>query len=192
MQQRIGVATWNGGFNPFATAGSTDVTPRNFVAGFSPGMPAIEDRLLCARAESSWCSLEPGSWSAVRALTIIVEDNTAPAAAIGGQLTEGGWRRATQGVSFSGSDVGGGVRLGETLIDGARVALTEYPCAMVLVGSEWRGTRMRPCEPSASGSAAVATTAFSDGPHTLGHYARSGTAPSISPGMPRAPRLERC
>jgi len=51
------------------------------------------------------------------------------------------------------------------------VALGEYPCAKVLVGSEWRGTRMRPCESSAAGSATVATTSFSDGPHTLGHCA---------------------
>jgi len=90
MEQRIGAGTWNGGFSPFATASSTDVTPRNFVAGFSSGMPALEDRLLCARAASNWCSLETGSWSAVRALTITLEDNTAPAAGIGGQLTEGG------------------------------------------------------------------------------------------------------
>ena len=39
-------------------------TPREFVAGFTPPVPAFEDRLLCARAESKWCSLEPGSWSA--------------------------------------------------------------------------------------------------------------------------------
>lgn len=169
MQQRIGVGTWNGGFDAFAVAGATDVTPREFVAGFASAMPALEDRLLCARAESKWCSLSPGSWSAVRALTITLEDNAAPAAGLGGDLTAGGWRRGAQAVGFWGSDVGGGVRFGETLLDGARVALTEYPCAKALIGSEWRGTRMRPCEPSASGAATVATTSFSDGPHTLGH-----------------------
>ncbi len=70
--------------------------PRSFVAGFSPPAPAIEDRLLCARAETKWCSLEPGSWSAVRALTITIEDDGAPGAAIGGDLTAGGWRRGVQ------------------------------------------------------------------------------------------------
>ena len=55
-------------------------TPRDFVAGFSPPQPALEDRLLCARAESKWCSLDPGSWSALRALTITVEDDYAPGA----------------------------------------------------------------------------------------------------------------
>jgi hypothetical protein len=171
MQQRIGVGTSGGGFEPFAIAGATDVTPRDFVAGFASPMPALEDRLLCARAESSWCSLEPGSWSAVRALTITLEDDAAPAAGIGGELTAGGWRRGAQAVQFWGSDVGGGIRFGETLLDGARVALAQYPCAEALIGSEWRGTRMRPCEPSASGAATVATTNFSDGPHTLGHCA---------------------
>src|ERR1700710_2845860 len=57
IEQRIGVANWNGGFDPFAAAATTDATPREFVAGFSPAQPALEDRLLCARAESKWCSL---------------------------------------------------------------------------------------------------------------------------------------
>ena len=171
MEQRIGVGTSSGGFNVFAAASATDVTPRNFVAGFSPAMPSLEDRLLCARAESKWCGLESDSWSAVRALTITVEDNTGPGAGIGGDLTAGGWRRGAQSVSFWGSDTGGGIRFGETLLDGARVALAEYPCAKELITGEWRGTRMRPCEPSASGAANVATTNFSDGPHVLGHCA---------------------
>ncbi|MEX2108769.1 MAG: hypothetical protein WD827_07780 [Solirubrobacterales bacterium] len=183
MEQRIGAGTWSGGFSPFASAASTDVTPRNFVAGFSPGVPAIEDRLLCARAESKWCSLDASSWSAVRALTLTVEDNGGPAAGIGGDLTAGGWRRGIQGVQFWGSDGGGGIRYGETSIDGARVALAEYPCAKEMIGGEWRGTRMRPCEPSASGSAIVMTANFSDGPHTLGHCATdfAGNAACVAP-----------
>ena len=40
--------------------------------------PAIEDRLLCARLESNSCSLEQESWSAVRALTLTVEDGQVP------------------------------------------------------------------------------------------------------------------
>lgn len=183
MEQRIGAVTSSGGFNVFASAGSTDVTPRNFVVGFSSPMLALEDRLLCARAESKWCSLEPGSWSAVRALTITVEDNTGPGAGIGGDLTAGGWRRGVQGVGFWGSDGGSGIRFGETLLDGARVALTEYPCAKEMIGGEWRGTRMRPCETSASGGANVATASFSDGPHTLGHCATdfAGNTACVAP-----------
>jgi hypothetical protein len=183
MEQRIGVGTASGGFSPFAVASGTDVTPQTFVAGFSSPMPALEDRLLCARAENKWCSLEPGSWSAIRALTITLEDNAPPAAGMGGPLTAGGWHRGDQAVQFSGSDTGGGVRFGETLLDGARVALTEYPCAETMISGEWRGTRMRPCEPSASGSATVSTTNFSDGPHTLGHCATdfAGNASCVAP-----------
>jgi hypothetical protein len=171
FEQRIGVGTPSGGFAPFATAASTDVTLRDFVAGFSPPMPALEDRLLCARGASKWCSLEPGSWSAARALTITIQDDAAPSAGIGGPLTSGGWRRGSQAIQFWGADVGGGIRFGESMLDGARVALFEYPCAKAMIGGEWRGTRMRPCEPSAAGGANVATTNFSDGPHALGHCA---------------------
>jgi hypothetical protein len=169
MEQRIGVGTWNGGFDVFAAAGGTDTTPREFVAGFNPAQPALEDRLLCAKAEAKWCSLEPGSWSAIRALTITVQDDLGPAAAIGGDITAGGWRRGVQGVSFWGSDTGGGVRFGETAVDGARVNLTEYSCAKALIGGVWEATQMRPCSLGVSAGAPLDTTRFSDGPHSIHH-----------------------
>jgi hypothetical protein len=183
LEQRIGAGTASGGFDPFVSANGTDVTPRAFVAGFTPGVPAIEDRLLCARAESKWCSLDPGSWSAVRALTFTLEDDVPPIAGIGGDLTAGGWRRGAQGVAFWGNDNGAGVRFGETLLDGARVALDEYDCSLANVDGEWRGTRMQPCLTSVSGSASVATTGFSDGSHSLGHCATdfAGNVACISP-----------
>jgi hypothetical protein len=170
IEQRIGTMS-PAGFSPFAVAAATDVSPRSFVAGFSPPAPAIEDRLLCARAESKWCSLEPGSWSAVRAVTITIEDDGAPGAAIAGDLTAGGWQRGTRTVGFWGNDGGAGVRFGETWVDGARVDQTEYLCQKALIGGEWLGTRMQPCLPLVSGSTAVDTTRFSDGPHALRHCA---------------------
>jgi len=172
LEQRIGVGNWNGGFDVFAGAAGTDVTPRDFVAGFSSPQPALEDRLLCARAESKWCSLEPGSWSALRALTITVQDDGAPAAGVsGGDLLAGGWRRGGQSLSYWGSDGGSGVRFGETGLSGVRVEMREYPCAKAMIGGEWRATKMQPCLTGVSGSTTVDTTRFSDGAHLLGHCA---------------------
>jgi hypothetical protein len=169
FEQRIGVGTWNGGFDVFAAAAGTDVAPREFVAGIDPAQPALEDRLLCAKPESKWCSLDPGSWSSIRALTITIQDDQGPGAWIGGDILSGGWRRGGQGVAFSGWDTGGGVRLGETSVDGARVNLTEYPCAKALVGGVWKATQMQPCSLGASAGAAIDTTRFSDGPHSIHH-----------------------
>jgi len=169
IEQRIGVGTWNGGFDVFAAASGTDTTPREFVAGFNPAQPALEDRLLCAKAESKWCSLEPGSWSAIRALTITIQDDQPPSAGLGGEITAGGWRRGVQNAAFQGSDVGAGVRYGETDVDGARVNLTEYGCAKASIGGEWRATQMQPCSLAVSGGAAIDTTRFSDGPHGIHH-----------------------
>jgi hypothetical protein len=170
MEQRIGVGNGTGSFDPFLAASSTDATPREFVAGFASPQPALEDRLLCARGEDKWCSLESSSWAGLRALTITVEDSTPPGAWItGGDLTDGGWRRGAQFVAISGYDAGAGVRFGETSLDGARVGLTEYPCAKASIGGEWRGTRMQPCLTNVSTTQTVATTSFSDGPHTLVH-----------------------
>ncbi|MGN6663774.1 MAG: hypothetical protein ACTHK6_06180 [Solirubrobacterales bacterium] len=172
IEQRLGGAEADGGFSPFLAAATTDTTPREFTKGFPAPVAAFEDRLLCARAESKWCSLEQGSWSALRALTITVEDPTAPGAWLaGGDLLAGGWRRGDQSVAVTASDAGSGVRFGETKLDGARVGFTEYPCAKASIGGEWRATRMQPCLTTVSATHAVATAGFSDGPHTLVHCA---------------------
>ena len=167
LEQRIGAVNPGGGFDPFASAASTDTTPTEFVAGFAAPMPALEDRLLCARAESKSCSLAAQSWSALRALTITIEDPGGPAAAIAGDLVNGGWRRGAQGVVVFGSDGGSGVRFGEATLDGARVAMTEFPCNKAEIGGEWRGTTMRPCLTGVQDGYAVDTTNFSDGPHDV-------------------------
>jgi hypothetical protein len=168
MEQRIGTGNWSGGFDPFAIASGTDVNPRIFSASFSVPQPVLEDRLLCARPESKWCSIEPDSWSAVRALTITLFDGYTPVpGAAGAELAAGGWRRGAQRVNYWDADVGGGVRYGETLLDGARVGLTEYECAKAFIDGEWRATRMQPCPTGAASEVTVQTTNFSDGPHEL-------------------------
>ncbi|HYG95505.1 MAG TPA: hypothetical protein VD741_00225 [Solirubrobacterales bacterium] len=172
FEHRLGAINWAGGFEPQFSAGGTDTAPREFTRGFSVPVAGFESRLLCARAESKWCSLDPGSWSGLRALTITVEDPIGPSAGItGGDLVAGGWRRGVQAVSFTSSDAGSGVRFGETRLDGARVGLTEYPCAKVSVGGEWRAARMQPCLTTVSQTHVVSTAGFSDGQHNLVHCA---------------------
>jgi hypothetical protein len=169
IEQRLG-GVGGGGFSPFLTASVTETTPREFTKGFPQPVAAFEDRLLCARGEDKWCSLDPGSWSGLRALTITVEDPTPPAASIsGGDLVAGGWRRGVQSAAVGGSDSGSGVRFGETKLDGARVGFTEYACAKALISGEWRGTRMQPCPTSVAATHTVNTAGFSDGAHALVH-----------------------
>jgi hypothetical protein len=202
IEQRIGVINWGGGFEPQLSAAATDVAPRDFVLGFPIWVAALEDRLLCARGESSSCSLAAGSWSALRALTITVEDPGAPVYARDeGPLAEPGWKRGTQSLAVAGGDVGSGIRFGETSLDGARVVLTEYPCEKASIGGEWRATRMRPCLTSVSTTHSIATTTFSDGPHSLAHCVtdfagNSACAPTRTvlidnnpPAHPRSPAL---
>jgi hypothetical protein len=166
FEQRIG-GVGGGGFDPFLAAAATDTVPREFTHGFSPGVGAVEDRLLCARGADKWCSLEPGSWSALRAVTLTLDDPGSPAAVIGGDLVAGGWRRGSQNTYIWGGDQGSGVRLGEVFVDGARVVAREFPCAMVSVGGEWRGARMQPCSQGVDSWESVPTTTLSDGPHAV-------------------------
>lgn len=184
MEQRIGVGTPSGGFSPFLIASATNAAPREFVRGFSPPMPALEDRLLCARAESKWCSLEKTSWSGLRAVTITLEDGVAPSAGLGGAILAGGWLRGNVPAAVWGNDVGSGVRFGETLIDGARVGLTEYPCEKAMIGGEWRGIRMQPCHTAVSGTHWIATTTFSDGPHSVAHCVADFAGSGACTGSP--------
>ena len=170
IEQRLGSVDSAGGFAPFLAAASTDTALREFSKGFPAPVPALEDRLLCARAESKWCSLEQSSWSSLRGLTLTIDDPTPPGARIsGGSLTTPGWHRGVQTLDVGGYDAGAGVRYGETKLDGARVGFTEYPCAVVSVGGEWRGTRIQPCQVGVSATHTVATTSFSDGPHEAVH-----------------------
>ncbi len=171
IEQRIGTATWNGGFDPFATASTTDTTPRGFVAGFSPAQPALEDRLLCARIESKWCSLDPGSWSAVRALTITIEDDYGPGSSVGGDMLAGGWLRADRKLDYRATDTGAGLKRTEALIDGIPVLGHDHPCNAATIEGELRATTMQPCPSERVGYYPIHTNTFSDGPHTVGHCA---------------------
>jgi hypothetical protein len=172
IEQRLGAVNWGGGFEPRLQAATTDTAAREFSLAFPGGASGFEDRLLCARAESKWCSLEQGSWSALRSLTLTVDDPGAPSAGIlGGDLVAGGWRRGAQAVNVTAGDTGAGVRFGETKLDGARVGFTEYPCEKALIDGEWRATRMRPCLTTVSATHPVSTPSFSDGPHSLVHCA---------------------
>jgi hypothetical protein len=148
MEQRIGSINWAGGFEPKLEANGTDTTQRYWELDFPVPVAGIEDRLLCARGGSTWCSLEDPSWSGDKELRIELEDEKAPQAGIGGDLAGGGWHRGTQNLAISGSDVGSGVRYGETLIDGVRAAVTEYPCAAIWLGGALVSTRMGPCYPA--------------------------------------------
>jgi hypothetical protein len=168
IEQRLGGVNGDGGFEPFLAAAATNVAPREFTKGFPAPVAAFEDRLLCARGEDKWCSVAPGSWSALRALTITVDDPAPPTAVyVFGELLDRIWHRGVESVHVADYDVGAGVRYAETKIDGARVALTELPCAKAAIGSEWRATRMQPCPTGITTVHHVNLAGFSDGPHNL-------------------------
>src|SRR3954452_11069178 len=110
MEQRMGAVNWQGTFVPSLAAAGTDTALRDFSMGFNSPVPAFEDRLLCARGEDKWCSLESSSWSGIRALTLTVEDDEQPAALItGGPLVGGRWGLGNEwvGVGRAGGGPGG-------------------------------------------------------------------------------------
>ena len=202
MEQRLGGVNGAGAFVPALAAGNTDTALRDFNIGFGSPVSAFEDRLLCARGEDKWCSLDPGSWSAIRGLTLTVEDDEQPAALItGGSLVGGGWQRGRQWLVVGGVDGGSGVRFGETFVDDTRAVINEYNCNKVQVGGVWMGTTMQPCTTNVSTTHWIDTAGFSDGPHLLKHcatdFAGNGLCSAIHtilidnnpPAHPRSPAL---
>jgi hypothetical protein len=202
MEQRFGAVNAAGGLSPSLAAGSTDTVLRDFSIGFPSPARVVEDRLLCARGEDKWCSLEQGSWSGLRALILTVEDDEQPAALVnGGSLAGGGWQRGRQWLEVGGVDGGAGIRFGETFVDDNRAVLNEYDCNKVQIGGEWRATTMRPCTTNVSTTHWIDTAAFSDGPHLLKHcatdFAGNGLCSAVQtiridnnpPAHPRQPQL---
>lgn len=168
FQERLGGATVAGEFWPFLASATTAVGS-DFSNTFTPSVPAVEDRLLCARGDDKWCALDPESWSSLRNVVLTIDDGVPPGAWItGGDLTDGGWRRGSQFVSYAGYDAGSGVATGETTLDGSRVGLDPYDCAVGAIDGRRVAARMQPCLTNVSGTLTIDTTRFSDGPHTLG------------------------
>ena len=172
IEQRIGVADLERWLRRLRQRRDAPTRPRASSSPASrPPQPALEDRLLCARAESKWCSLDPGSWSAVRALTITVEDDYAPGC---GRRRRNARRRLACAARKR--------RLPRAPTSGAGcahrsagrrppgVGLTEYPCERRSIGGEWRATTDAALpDRAASGHTPIGTTSFSDGPHSVGH-----------------------
>jgi hypothetical protein len=168
FQHRLGTSDGTGRFAPFAIARVGGAAPAPFAAGFPQPRRSFESRLLCAGG-SQGCDARHGSFAAVRALTLTLQDDSPPSATLGGAMLAGGWLRGLQELAFTAADTGSGLRLSETEIDGARVVRTEHRCAARRIGGSWRATRMQPCELRQGGMQAIATAAFSDGPHSLRH-----------------------
>ena len=132
--------------------------------------PAFEVRLKCLLL-GAWpvgCTRSARSTLRLSALTLAVDDPTPPAAKLGGPLLAAGWHRGTVPLEVAAEDpVGGGVAREEVAVDGAPLAGAAVACAVVTIEGVVRGTRLRPCPPTAAGSFEVDTTKLADGEHTL-------------------------
>lgn len=171
FEHRLGGVAAGGGFSPFLSLDTSDGTKRDFGQGFSPYAQAFESRLVCYRQQDDLCQVNGTIQAAVRSLTISIDDPSRPTAQVSGPLTGTGWLRGTQTLSFTGKDVGSGLRFAETSVDGSVRARTELSCAKEMVSGQWRGTRMQPCSTTSAGTHSIDTRTLADGPHVLRHCA---------------------
>lgn len=166
FQHRLGGMQPSGTFH-VSHSSSTSRGMEAFAAGFGAGVLSFESRLICARVSPQRCDTSPSSSAMVRALTITLDDSLAPTVQSAGSALSDGWLRGAVEVTYTASDRGGGMRAGETTVDGARVGYTEHACDVVSVAGVLHGRKMLPCPLNASGRHAINTAALSDGQHSV-------------------------
>jgi hypothetical protein len=138
--------------------------------GVTGPAPAFEVRLKCL-VLGAWpvgCTRSARSALRLSGLILTVDDPTPPAAKLAGALPAAGWHRGTVPLEVSAEDpVGGGVAREEVAVDGAPLAGAPVACTVATIEGVVRGTRLRPCPPTAAGSFEVDTTKLADGEHSL-------------------------
>jgi hypothetical protein len=137
------------------------------VVEFPAGGSGFEVRVACVFPAGSRCPLGGGAWWRLWGLTLTLEDELAPAASITGAVAAPGWKRGDVAAGALAADGGSGVRLAETRVDGARVALVEPACQSVSLAIGTAGTRMQPCPATVATPVMVPTAGFADGAHEL-------------------------
>jgi hypothetical protein len=113
------------------------------------------------------CDRSLASRVRLREITFTLDDPAAPGARLGGPLLAAGWHRGTVGLELAAEDAGSGVAGEAATIDGAPALSGGPACAVAAIEGEVRGTKRRPCPPTATQSAEVDTTRFADGVHTV-------------------------
>ncbi len=155
------------GFESIALEVGTSA-PRYVASTFSTPVPIFEVRLQCLLLGPEGCVRSVPSSMWLSGLTLTVDDLVPPRAKLGGTLTAPGWHRGTVPLEVAAEDpAGGGLYREEATVDGAPVLAAPVACAVATIEGEVRGTRLRPCPPTAAGASEVDTTRLADGAHTL-------------------------
>jgi hypothetical protein len=185
------VAAYDDGVEAHGLAGNViDNAPHQVAADITGPAPAFEVLLECllhgGPPPVEGCQRSQRASLSLSGLTLTVSDPVPPQAKLGGTLVAPGWHRGTVPLEIGAEDaVGAGVAGEEATIDGAPVLADPVACAVATIEGESRGTRLRPCPPTATGAAEVDTTRLADGVHTLRGCATDfgggrGCAPDVS------------
>jgi len=133
----------------------------------------------CGGSGGNTCTAAAGSAPETVGVTmyraaIVLQDDADPAftSPPSGSLTAGGVLSGTQGVSFSASDVGGGVARAVIEVDGQAVAAQDL-CAPPF-------TAVVPCKAAASASVSLDTSALADGAHNVRVLAYDATGTNVT------------
>jgi hypothetical protein len=147
---------------------------------------AFEVRLECILLGAAYgCSRSSQSTMSLSDLTLTIDDPVPPQAHLGGALTSG-WHGGTVPLEIGAEDaVGSGVYVEEATVDGSPVLVAPAACAVAWIEGAVRGTRLRPCPTTATGTSQVDTTTLADGVHTL-----EGCAIDLGGGQGCAPPVQ--
>jgi hypothetical protein len=165
----------------------SSTAPHPVAVAISGPAPVFEARLGCLLIVAPFdCDRSVRSSALLSGLTLTVDDPVPPQARLAGALVAPGWHRAGVPVEIAGEDpVGAGVAREEATVDGGLVHSGPVACAVAVIEGEVRGTRLRPCPPTAAQAFEVDTTGLADGAHTL-----RGCAVDLGGGQGCAPAVQ--
>jgi hypothetical protein len=107
------------------------------------GARSLTARLRCDPSGQSICGEAASAKMRPRSFRLTVNDVASPVLALDGSLLGGGWHSGTESLAVGASDIGGGVRRVEVVVNGTEAGQRQFDCATI-TGHDL-SARLAPC-----------------------------------------------
>jgi hypothetical protein len=133
------------------------------------GRTGLSVLLVCDPKSGATCRHSSEAHARVKELHIQFSDVVAPTVSASDSLVAGGWRRGAQGLHLAASDLGGGIRAFQVLVNGVAVPPSQAFGCLGLIAGTALARESPPCAPTAEDRAVLQTSGapFRDGANTL-------------------------
>jgi hypothetical protein len=107
------------------------------------GARSLTARLRCDPSGQSICGEAASAKMRPRSFRLTLNDVASPVLALDGSLLGGGWHSGTESLAVGASDIGGGVRRVEVVVNGTEAGQRQFDCATI--ADHDLSARLAPC-----------------------------------------------